>query len=135
MKGIRPSSQRRCSRSNPTVASVVLVVLGAALLLAGGVTYYLRTQILDQDAFADRAVAALDQVPKTSRGYPENARWTSLRSTTRGRRRRCAGRARRPPGTARRSTPTRPAFSAKPSSSMISIVVSAARSSPWSPAH
>jgi hypothetical protein len=42
------------------VASVVLVVLGAALLLAGGITYYLRTQILDQDAFADRAVAALD---------------------------------------------------------------------------
>ena len=42
------------------MASVVLVVLGAALLLAGGVTYYLRTQILDQDAFADRAVAALD---------------------------------------------------------------------------
>jgi hypothetical protein len=42
------------------VASVVLVILGAALLLAGGVTFYLRTQVLEQEAFADRAVAALD---------------------------------------------------------------------------
>lgn len=48
------------------VASVALVILGAALLLAGGVTYYLRTQILEPDAFADRAQAALedDQVRK-----------------------------------------------------------------------
>ena len=42
------------------VISVALVVLGAALLLAGSVTYYLRTQVLDQEAFADRAVAALE---------------------------------------------------------------------------
>jgi hypothetical protein len=42
------------------VASVALVILGAALLLAGGVTYYLRTQVLEPDAFADRAQAALD---------------------------------------------------------------------------
>lgn len=42
------------------VASVALVILGAALLLAGSVTYYLRTQILEPEAFADRAQAALD---------------------------------------------------------------------------
>jgi len=42
------------------VASVALVILGAALLLAGSVTYYLRTQVLDQEAFADRALAALE---------------------------------------------------------------------------
>jgi hypothetical protein len=42
------------------VASVVLVILGAVLLLAGCITYYLRTQVLDQEAFADRAVAALE---------------------------------------------------------------------------
>jgi hypothetical protein len=42
------------------VASVVLVILGATLLLAGGVTFYLRTQVLDQEAFADRSVAALE---------------------------------------------------------------------------
>jgi hypothetical protein len=53
-------NRNRASSRTRGVASVVLVVLGAALLLAGGVTYYLRTQILDQDAFADRAVAALD---------------------------------------------------------------------------
>ncbi|MDQ5831430.1 MAG: hypothetical protein M3550_00020, partial [Actinomycetota bacterium] len=42
------------------VASVALVILGAALLLAGGVTFYLRTQVLEPEAFADRALAALD---------------------------------------------------------------------------
>lgn len=52
-------NQRVSSRARG-VASVVLVVLGAALLLAGSVTYYLRTQVLEPEAFADRAVAALE---------------------------------------------------------------------------
>ncbi|HYN50154.1 MAG TPA: hypothetical protein VES62_04445, partial [Thermoleophilaceae bacterium] len=42
------------------VISVALVVLGAALLLAGSVTYYLRTQVLEPEAFADRALVALE---------------------------------------------------------------------------
>lgn len=39
---------------------MTLVVLGAVLLLVGSVTWYARTQIVDEDAFADRAVAALE---------------------------------------------------------------------------
>jgi hypothetical protein len=39
---------------------VTLVVLGAVLLLAGTIALYAREQVLDRDAFADRAVAALD---------------------------------------------------------------------------
>ena len=42
------------------MASVALVVLGAALLLAGVVAYYLRTEVLNEEAFADRAVVALE---------------------------------------------------------------------------
>jgi hypothetical protein len=53
-------NRNRVSERTRGVVSVALVVLGAALLLAGGVTFYLRTQILDQDAFADSAVEALD---------------------------------------------------------------------------
>ena len=41
-------------------ASVLLVIVAALLLLAGAVAHYARTEILDQDAFADRAVEALD---------------------------------------------------------------------------
>jgi hypothetical protein len=38
----------------------VLVVLGALLLLAGTVALYAREQVIDREAFADRAVEALD---------------------------------------------------------------------------
>jgi hypothetical protein len=40
--------------------SIILVVLGAVLLLAGTLTLYAREEIVEPDAFADRAVAALD---------------------------------------------------------------------------
>jgi hypothetical protein len=40
-------------------ASVVLIVLAGVLLVAGTVTFYARDQIIDREAFADRAVAAL----------------------------------------------------------------------------
>jgi hypothetical protein len=42
------------------VASVVLIVLGAVLLLAGTIAFYAREQVIDRDEFADRAVEALD---------------------------------------------------------------------------
>ena len=42
------------------IAAVVLVVLGAVLLFAGTITFYAREEIIDQEAFADRAVEALD---------------------------------------------------------------------------
>ena len=51
------------SRSAPAgrgVASVVLVVVGALLLFAGTVAFYGRSEILAREAFADRAVAALE---------------------------------------------------------------------------
>ena len=51
---------RRLSDATRLTASVVLVVLGAVLLFAGAVTLYAREEIIDHDAFADRAVAALD---------------------------------------------------------------------------
>jgi hypothetical protein len=51
---------RRLSDSTRLTASVVLVVLGAILLFAGAVTLYAREEIIDREAFADRAVAALD---------------------------------------------------------------------------
>jgi hypothetical protein len=47
------------SRSRAT-SSIVLVVVGAVLLVAGTVAFYAREQIVDRQAFADRAVAALD---------------------------------------------------------------------------
>lgn len=40
--------------------SIVLVVVGAVLLVAGAVAFYARGQIVDRQAFADRAVAALE---------------------------------------------------------------------------
>jgi hypothetical protein len=43
-----------------SAASVALVVLGSALLLAGTIAFYAREQVLERDAFADRAVAALE---------------------------------------------------------------------------
>jgi hypothetical protein len=53
------TGNRRFSDRTRGVASVALVVLGAVLLLGGVVAYYLRTEILDEEAFADRAVVAL----------------------------------------------------------------------------
>jgi hypothetical protein len=41
------------------MASVVLIVLAGVLLVAGTVTFYAREQVIDRDAFADRAVEAL----------------------------------------------------------------------------
>ena len=39
---------------------MALTLIGAVLLLAGAVLLYARTQVIDQDAFADRAEAALE---------------------------------------------------------------------------
>src|SRR5437899_9480406 len=41
--------------------SLVLVVIGCALALVGGVTLYLREEVLDSQSFADRAVEAVHQ--------------------------------------------------------------------------
>jgi hypothetical protein len=46
-------------RRTRNLASLVLVVVGAVLLLAGVLTYYARSQVLDQEAFGDHADAAL----------------------------------------------------------------------------
>jgi hypothetical protein len=43
-----------------TIASVVLIVLAAALLVAGVVAYYARSEVVGQRGFVDRAQAALD---------------------------------------------------------------------------
>lgn len=51
---------RNLSDATRLTASIVLVVLGALLLFAGTVTLYVREEIIDEDAFADRAVAALE---------------------------------------------------------------------------
>jgi hypothetical protein len=45
------------------VTSVVLVVLGAVLLFAGVIALYAREEIIDREAFADRAVAARSAPP------------------------------------------------------------------------
>ena len=42
------------------MASVVMLVIGAVLLIAGTVAFYAREQIVDREAFANRAVAALE---------------------------------------------------------------------------
>jgi hypothetical protein len=47
-------------RGSRTTASVFLIVVAALLLLAGTVAFYARQQVVDRQAFADRAVAALD---------------------------------------------------------------------------
>ncbi len=49
-----------------TAVSLVLIVLATACTLAGGVTLYLRDEIVDSSAFADRSVQALKQ-PAVSR--------------------------------------------------------------------
>jgi hypothetical protein len=50
---------RRWSRRGRTAASVALTVLAALAVLVGGLTLYLRQEIFDADAFADRAQSAL----------------------------------------------------------------------------
>ena len=40
-------------------ASVLMLLLGVVLVLAGGVLSYVRSEVLDEDAFADRAVTTL----------------------------------------------------------------------------
>jgi hypothetical protein len=51
---------RRLFDATSLTASIVLVVVGSLLLFAGTVTLYAREEIIDREAFADRAVAALD---------------------------------------------------------------------------
>jgi hypothetical protein len=51
---------RNLSEHSRGIASIALVVVGAVLLLAGTVAFYAREQVIDQEAFADRAVEALD---------------------------------------------------------------------------
>ncbi|MBD0282614.1 MAG: hypothetical protein ICV69_10540 [Thermoleophilaceae bacterium] len=48
------------SEHTRAIASVVLVLVGAVVLLAGAIAFYARQQIIDREAFADRAVEALD---------------------------------------------------------------------------
>ena len=43
-----------------SLGSVVLIVLGAVLLFVGTVAYYVRSEVIDQEAFADRALVALE---------------------------------------------------------------------------
>lgn len=50
----RPSERARA------IASVTLIVVAAVLLLAGTLAFYVRSEIVDERAFADRAVAAVD---------------------------------------------------------------------------
>jgi hypothetical protein len=47
------------SEHTRAIASVVLVVIAATLLFAGAIAFYAREQIIDREAFADRAVEAL----------------------------------------------------------------------------
>ena len=57
----------RWSPRGRTAASVTLTVLAALALLVGGLTLYLRQEIFDADAFADRAQSALthDEIRQT----------------------------------------------------------------------
>ena len=50
----------RLSDGTRGVAAVILVVVGAALLFTGTIAFYGREEIIDREAFADRAVVALD---------------------------------------------------------------------------
>jgi len=50
----------RLSDRTRGVAAVVLIAFGAVLLFAGTLTFYAREQVIDRDAFADRALEALD---------------------------------------------------------------------------
>jgi hypothetical protein len=48
------------STAGRTTASVTLAVIGAVLVVLGTVLFYARSEIIDEDAFADHAVEALD---------------------------------------------------------------------------
>src|ERR671922_2518572 len=50
----------RLSDGTRGVAAVVLIVLGAVLLFTGTIAFYAREQVIDREAFADRALEALD---------------------------------------------------------------------------
>src|SRR5919108_1413365 len=50
----------RLSDGTRGVAAVVLIVLGAVLLFTGTIAFYAREQVIDRQAFADRALEALD---------------------------------------------------------------------------
>jgi hypothetical protein len=50
---------RRWTRRGRLTASVVLTVVAALFVLVGGITFYLRQEIFDAGAFADRAQASL----------------------------------------------------------------------------
>jgi hypothetical protein len=50
----------RLSDRTRGVAAVVLIVLGGVLLFAGTIAFYAREEIIDREAFADRALVALD---------------------------------------------------------------------------
>src|SRR5438046_1856194 len=54
------SDPKRASRSR-SVVSAVLVVLGSLTLLAGGLTLYVREEIVDTSAFSGRAVDAISE--------------------------------------------------------------------------
>ena len=51
---------RRLFDATSLTTSIALAVIGAVLLFAGTVTLYAREEVIDREAFADRAVAALD---------------------------------------------------------------------------
>jgi hypothetical protein len=57
MNGNREATAVGATRAT---ASVVLILVGAVLLLAGTIALYARERVIDTDAFADNAVAALD---------------------------------------------------------------------------
>jgi hypothetical protein len=48
------------SAGSRLLISVVLIVLGAVLLFVGSIAYYARTEVIDQESFADRALVALE---------------------------------------------------------------------------
>jgi hypothetical protein len=48
------------SRTTRAVISVVLIVLAAVLLFAGTIAFYVRSEIVAKESFADRSVAALN---------------------------------------------------------------------------
>lgn len=50
----------RLSERARGIGSIVLAVVAAILVVAGTITYYARTQVIDQQAFADRALEALE---------------------------------------------------------------------------
>lgn len=54
LRSILPSMRVR------SVASIVLAVLGALVLLAGTVAFYVDQEVVDREAFADRALVALE---------------------------------------------------------------------------